>query len=208
MLTTKPGKPVDGYRCPTSDWTGPRDVSLRLAVWAIGGFDPDPRHARGDYFLSTPALRCAKSSLSRGIQRLMERGLLTYAAKWTLGLGNDYLLTEDGIESGTAYEDSPLFLKVALQAFGMVLPGPEIVNKCPSKYDTPEGVLGLRSIWMQSAAMEKLYNRRPSPNGFRAVKSVECQPKTVTVDGGADRRRCQPIVETVDEVAPHYFVNQ
>ena len=198
-LRVKTGKPVDGYRIPTIDWRGPPDLSLRLAMWAIGGYLPDPNTHE---YRHTPQLKSLKSSLSRAMTRLVNRGLIVYtdlpvdSHGYLLSpLGHDYVLTEAGIGAGADHESQHKQLDVALQAFGMVLPGPEIRAKWPKD----------NLLWqhyrMKAEAIGKLYhggNQSPSPigslhggdarsstnspNGYRPSETIDHQLIDVMVD--------------------------
>jgi hypothetical protein len=81
VLAAKPSKPV----------------SLRLAVWAIGGFEPSRRIKSTRIFF--------ENSLLRALARLTKRGLLAYVPSWHWSIGLDYVLTEAGYRGGRALRE-------------------------------------------------------------------------------------------------------
>jgi hypothetical protein len=175
-LAVKPGKP---------DYLGPRDVSLRLAVWAIGGFVPLCRYIVSPriFYEGTPAYLAMKASLSRAIGRLVKRGLLANAPSWHWPIGLDYVLTAEGIEAGAPYEKRPALLDSALQTFCMVLPGPEIVAR--SRHDEPG-----REYDRVNQMIEQGRTALGCPNGKRCqrkVPSVTNSMRTQTVNAVVSR---------------------
>ena len=122
-VSAKTGATVPGYRVPTVDYAGPKDLRPPLALWAIGGLQPS-RFVSG-FFEHTQQTRCIKASITRATTRLLQRGLLVYAPLPRVRPPDPalpdcgYVLTAEGLRAaGTKPMDLPL-LAEACELFGI-----------------------------------------------------------------------------------------
>jgi hypothetical protein len=73
----KTGGPVPGYRVPTVDYSGPKDLRLPLVLWAVGGLQASDRVA--GFFEHTPQTLSIKAGIVRAMTRLEARRLIVLA---------------------------------------------------------------------------------------------------------------------------------
>lgn len=123
VARVKTGAVVPGYRVPTVDFAGPKDLRPPLVMWAVVGAELSG-NTHTSYFTHDAASLSRKASTTRAITRLCERGLLVLAPlpdhvpygdrpKW------GYVLTAEGLAAaGTEPMDIPM-LAEACELFGI-----------------------------------------------------------------------------------------
>jgi len=123
VARVKAGATVPGYRVPTVDYAGPKDLRPPLAMWALAGatLTGDIHNA---HFRHDAASLSRKASITRATTRLLQRGLLVLAPNPDHVLYGDrpkwgYVLTAEGMAAaGTEPMDLPL-LAEACELFGI-----------------------------------------------------------------------------------------
>ncbi|HKR43811.1 MAG TPA: hypothetical protein VJU59_29750 [Paraburkholderia sp.] len=208
-LRVKTGNPVEGYSVPTVAFSGPRDIRLNFALWAIGGFMPYEYGHSGDFqYRQTPEYLSAKSSMSRALTRLVTRGLLVHTP-WLYPLQAGYLLTGTGIEAGAAHENAPVRFALGLRAFSMV----RTAERVPEPF-VPRGTWDRREYWENSLQSDmvrdaiRMLTRGEPDNGCRYKKNVAPATDTQTANAGASPTSHQPIDVTVNEVTSGDRINR
>jgi hypothetical protein len=120
----KGGAPADGYRVPTIDYEGPKDLRPPLALWVFSGARLSGYVA--GFFEHDRASLTAKASITRAIRRLTERKLLVIAPLPRHRNSDDkrpdwgYCLTIEGLAQAGEPLDVPM-LSEACELFGITV---------------------------------------------------------------------------------------
>lgn len=150
--SVKSGKPLDGYRIPTVDYAGPKDLKTSLIVYAVKRIAPSP-YVNNGFFHGTPKHKSAKASVSRAINRLMDRRLIIYAPKNNNDSMWGYVLTADGFDVAKDVECNPPGLADAIELFG-IKAGNAFLSVQAHKKKTNPGYTYRYSDWSYEAYSE------------------------------------------------------
>lgn len=148
----KTGGPVNGYRGPTVNYTGPKDLKTSLAVYAVKRIEPSTAVNNG-FFHGTPKCKSAKASIARAITRLTERNLLIYAPEGSDLCMWGYLLTAEGFKIAKDIECAPPGLAEAIELFG-IRAGSAFLSFQAHKKKTNPGYTYRYSRWSYEAYSE------------------------------------------------------
>lgn len=121
--SVKTGATVPGYRVPTVDYAGPKDLRLPLLLWGVGGLVPHRANDQG-FFTHSARTRSIKAGIVRATTRLLARGLLVYAPLPLRYPRKDlpdwgYVLTAEGLAAAGCEPPEVPGLAQACEVFGI-----------------------------------------------------------------------------------------